>query len=323
MIKPDVPANETLRLNNLHSLNVLDTPAEERFDRLTRLAKRLFNVPIALVSLVDEHRQWFKSSIGLSVSESARETSFCGHVIVGNGLFIVPDTREDLRFADNPFVIGEPNIRFYAGCPLRYLDGTKLGTLCIVDTQPRTFSQENLQALKDLAEIAERELIAVQLATLDDLTGISNRRGFSLLAQHSLNLCMRHELPASLVFFDINDFKRINDNFGHAAGDKALIEFATQMKQTFRDSDVIARLGGDEFVVLLTNASGMLAQELILRFQLAMDSRDRESYRDYKISFSCGVVTVDPKQPNTIETLLERADSLMYKKKHELAHVEL
>ena len=323
MIKPDVPVNEVLRLNNLRSLNILDTPAEERFDRLTRLAKRLFNVPIALVSLVDEHRQWFKSTNGLSVSETSRETSFCGHVIAENKLFVVPDTLEDLRFADNPLVTGEPHIRFYAGCPLKYLDNTKMGTLCIIDTKPRTLNKENLQALKDLAEIAERELIAVQLATLDDLTGISNRRGFSLLAQHSLNVCLRHEIPASLVFFDINEFKKINDNFGHAAGDKALVEFADQMKQTFRDSDVIARLGGDEFVVLLTNTSGMLAQELILRFQLAMDSRDKEANRDYKINFSCGVVTVDPNQVSTVDALLDRADSMMYQKKHEIAHVEL
>lgn len=317
MIKPDVPVDETLRLKNLRSLNILDTPAEERFDRVTRLARQIFNVPMALVSLVDEHRQWFKSVIGLRVSETSRETSFCGHAIVDGELFVVPDALNDVRFADNPFVSGEPHIRFYAGYPLQYLDGSKMGTLCIIDTQPRIFDDDSLQALKDLAEIAERELITVQLATQDDLTGISNRRGFSILAQNSLNLCYRNKIPATLVFFDIDKFKDINDRYGHAEGDKALTEFASQMKRTFRDSDVFARMGGDEFVVLLTNTSSLHAQELILRFQLAMDSRNRASGRGYKLSFSSGVVTVDLEKPSTIDALLEQADFVMYESKHE------
>lgn len=317
MIKPDVPANETLRLNNLQSLNILDTGAEERFDRLTRLAKRLFDVPIALVSLVDEHRQWFKSTLGVCITETSRESSFCTHAVLSDEMLVVPDTHQDTRFVNNPFVVKEPYIRFYAGCPLRYLDGSRLGTLCIIDSFPRIFSQDTLQALKDLAEIAERELIAIQLATKDDLTGISNRRGFSVLAQNSLNLCLRHEIPATLVFFDINKFKEINDNFGHAEGDRALVEFARQMRRTFRDSDVFARMGGDEFVVLLTNTTELQAEELILRLQLAIDSKNMASSRPYKLTFSSGVVTVKDKKFSRIDTILQQADTLMYKNKRE------
>ncbi len=271
MKAPELPADEGSRLKALRSLNILDTSAEERFDRLARLAKRMFNVPIALVSLVDENRQWFKSCIGLNVAETPRDISFCGHAILGNEIFIIPDASLDERFADNPLVLNEPNIRFYAGCPLRYLDGSKLGTLCIIDREPRILSDEDLIALKDLAELAERELVAVQMATLDDLTRISNRRGFITLAQNSLRVCIRQKIPASLVFLDLNDFKLINDKFGHAEGDKVLIAFAAHMKKIFRDSDVFARLGGDEFAVLLTGTPYDQASEIVERLRLSVN----------------------------------------------------
>ena len=115
MKAPETPADEAKRLATLRALGVLDTAAEERFDRLTRMAKRLFRVPIALVSLVDENRQWFKSCMGLATNETSRDISFCGHAILGDDIFIIPDTLADARFADNPLVVGEPYIRFYAG----------------------------------------------------------------------------------------------------------------------------------------------------------------------------------------------------------------
>ena len=152
MIKPDNPKNENNRLETLRSLEVLDTQAEERFDRLTRMAKRMFGVPIALVSLVDANRQWFKSCIGLSASETSREISFCGHAILGSEVFIIPDTIKDERFADNPLVLNDPNIRFYAGCPLK-VNGHRLGTLCIIDQAPRNFERGDIDALKDLSLI--------------------------------------------------------------------------------------------------------------------------------------------------------------------------
>ena len=313
---PDSPPDEEARLKALRSLNVLDTPSEDRFDRLTRLAKRMFDVPIALVSLVDENRQWFKSCIGLNVSETPRDISFCGHAILGNEIFIIPDATEDERFSDNPLVLNEPYIRFYAGCPLRYLDGSMLGTLCIIDTQPRVLNREDLDALKDLAELAEHELMAVQLATLDELTKISNRRGFIKLAQHSLDICSRHNISASLVFFDLNKFKSINDTFGHSEGDKALIAFSDQMKNTFRDSDVIGRLGGDEFAVLLTDTSLEPAEKTVSRLRVSIELYNKESNLGYEISFSEGIVAIDHEKNISLESLLNQADSLMYEKKH-------
>lgn len=315
MKKPDISKQEGARLKTLRSLNILDTLPEERFDRLTRMAKRLFGVPISVVCLVDEDRQWFKSCLGLTVSETPRDISFCGYAILGSEIFIIPDAAKDERFADNPMVLNEPNIRFYAGCPLRTLNGSKLGTLCIMDQKPRSFSDEDLEILRDLASMVEREFAAVQLATLDELTKISNRRGFMMLARHSLNLCARQRTSASLVFVDLNEFKRINDGFGHVEGDRALTAFADQMKSAFRDSDLFARIGGDEFVVLLTNTTKKFAEDIIAKFRQMVEKYNQEADRGYGISFSDGIVEYNPDKHLTVEALLADGDSLMYERK--------
>ncbi len=150
--------NEHLRLRALRHLGVLDTEPEERFDRLTRLAAALFDVPIALVSLVDADRQWFKSCHGLGMRETPRETSFCAHVILGGDVMVVPDALLDSRFADNPLVTGEPRVRFYAGCPLALTDGSRAGTLCLMDTRPRHLDESAIRLLRDLAGLVQQEL---------------------------------------------------------------------------------------------------------------------------------------------------------------------
>lgn len=155
---PATPSDESRRLQALREMDILDTPPEERFDRLTRLAQHLFEVPIALISLVDADRQWFKSRQGLSATETPRSISFCGHAILNDVILYVPDTLEDARFSHNPLVTDEPCIRFYAGAPLHVADGSRIGTLCIIDTQARQLSAETLQALRDLADCAEAEL---------------------------------------------------------------------------------------------------------------------------------------------------------------------
>ncbi len=321
MKKPDIPENEDSRLDTLLSLKVLDTPPEERFDRLTRMAKQLFDVPIAVVSLIDKDRQWFKSCVGLDVSETPRDISFCGHAILGDELFIVTDTMQDERFADNPLVLDEPKIRFYAGCPLKSLHGHNLGTFCIIDNKPRNLNKDEIASFKDLAFMAERELSIVHMATSDDLTKLLNRRGFIMMAQHSLNFCTRHEFPVSLAYFDLNNFKPINDKFGHAEGDKALITFAHQLKNAFRESDIFARIGGDEFVALLSNTTKDQAEEIVLRFQNNLEKFNREANHDYKIEFSHGIIEYNPSAHQSIKALLADGDSLMYKHKKQRNNV--
>lgn len=170
MQPPVKPKNEAERLQALQQLNLLDSAAEERFDRITRLAQSLFKVPFAFVSLVDSERQWFKSKQGIAVCETPRDVSFCGHAILQPELMIVSDARQDPRFADNPLVLNDPFIRFYAGAPLHNQQGLCLGTLCIVDQQPREFSHTEQQQLRDLADIVRDELLLQHQHHLDQQT---------------------------------------------------------------------------------------------------------------------------------------------------------
>lgn len=188
MLAPTKPLNESLRLLSLRALRILDTPPEDRFDRLTRLATKVFQVPISICSLVDEKRQWFKSTVGLDASETPREISFCGHAILGEDLFVIEDASKDRRFADNPLVVGEPYIRFYAGAPLRLSNGAALGTLCIIDYQPRDLSTDHLKSLEDLARIAEQELMATEQASLGELKMLPTSRCLSILHTHHRTL---------------------------------------------------------------------------------------------------------------------------------------
>ncbi|WP_348945449.1 PAS domain S-box protein [Chitinibacter sp. FCG-7] len=149
------PDNETERLHTLHNLCVLDTEPEEELDRITRLAARHFDVPICLISLVDQDRQWFKSNVGLNSTQSSRKESFCAHAILHWGALIVPDAHEDERFADNPAVTGYPFVRFYAGYPIRSRQGHALGTLCLIDTRTRTFSDDEKADLHDFAVMVQ------------------------------------------------------------------------------------------------------------------------------------------------------------------------
>jgi diguanylate cyclase (GGDEF)-like protein len=212
-------------------------------------------------------------------------------------------------------VTGAPNIRFYAGCPLTVANGSRLGTLCLFDEKPRTMDDEEQAILRDLAHMAEQELSAIQLATLDELTQISNRRGFEVLAQHALSMCHRLGKPASLLFFDLNGFKQINDTFGHAEGDRALVAFADVLRKTFRESDVIGRLGGDEFVALLTAACRDDTDNVLGRFQEALDECNRERRHGYDIRYSVGRTAYDGVSGDSIAALLAEADKAMYSHK--------
>jgi len=317
LIKPPIPCDETLRLQSLHALKVLDTEPEERFDRFTRLACKIFDVPIALVSLIDRERQWFKSRYGIDVTETPREVSFCGHAIADDDVLVVSDVLGDERFRENPLVLAAPNIRFYAGCPLRSASGERLGTLCLIDQRPRPFSAQNVDTLRELAHMVEAELLSATLATTDELTRISNRRGLHAVAGHALQMCRDAECPATLVMFDLDGFKAINDDLGHEAGDQALADFARALLKTFHDSAVVARLGGDEFAVLVTGSTGRPVQDALERLNDRIAKRNR-GFRDrYALRYSAGVVAFDPRRHTDLDALLRDADRCMYEHKRD------
>jgi GAF domain-containing protein len=158
MLAAPLPANEDERLAALYALLILDTPPEERFDKIVAFAASEFDVPIALLTLVDRERQWFKASTGIDVCETGRDISFCGHAILQPEIMVVPDALQDARFADNPLVTGEPGIRFYAGAPLTMPSGAALGTLCLIDRRPRTLDAMELGILSTLRDLAVLEL---------------------------------------------------------------------------------------------------------------------------------------------------------------------
>lgn len=158
MQAPPIPANEAERLAALYRLLILDTPPEERYDRIVRFAADEFDVPIALITLLDRERLWFKANVGAAICETERGISFCGHTILQDTPFLVPDTLDDARFVDNPFVTGDTAVRFYAGMPLVLAGGERVGALCLLDRRPRSLDAMEVGILSTLRDLVVMEL---------------------------------------------------------------------------------------------------------------------------------------------------------------------
>jgi diguanylate cyclase (GGDEF)-like protein len=304
--------DEARRLSALHALKILDTEPEERFDRITRLAQRLFGTSIATFTLVDEDRQWFKAAAGTTNKEDPRDVSFCAHSILdAPAPMIVSDARVDPRFADNPLVLGDPNIRFYAGQPVVAPGGEAVGTLCVIDDKPRPSAEFDAEALGGLAGMVEAEIASLSLAIGDELTGLSNRRGFEMLGERLIAAARRLDLPVSAIYADLDNMKPINDTFGHDAGDRALIETAEVLAASMRASDLIARLGGDEFCALLIGAASSAAPTLIARVQEAVASRNAGTGEAWELSLSLGLAEAPAGAEVDLWDLVALADAEM------------
>ncbi len=207
MKAPQIPVNEAERMNALRESGLLEIDNYPAFDRLTRLATRFFRVPLAMITLVDDHAAIVKSADGQVPATQPRDLSFCGHTILGDAPLVVSDTLLDERFADNPQVVGDPGVRFYAGFPLRLRDGACVGSLCLIDYAPREFTAADAAVLADLSALAEDEFAAVSAATTDELTGLFNRRGFNQFAQFALSVSQRRAEPLTLGWLDLDHFK--------------------------------------------------------------------------------------------------------------------
>ena len=310
-----MPPDEDQRLRSLRALRILDTAAEERFDRITRLVQRVLDVPMSAITLIDEDRQWFKSRQGLNYPESPREESFCAHAVAQTETLYVPDTHEDERFAGNPAVLDDPNVRAYAGAQIHAPDGATIGTLCAIDNRPRELSEDDLQALEDLARMAEQEIAALKLAITDPLTGLANRRGLATLGEQMLSVAERMKFPVELLFIDVDGLKPVNDEQGHDQGDRLLQDLAALLEDTFRESDVIARLGGDEFCALLSGTAATGAGHAIVRLQGAIDQHNDSAARPYHLSVSIGHVGFPADETVGLEEMLRKGDEAMYEVK--------
>ena len=325
-----IPDNEAQRLASLQDMLLLSTPDEELFDRVTRTTKRVFEAPIVLVSLIDAQRQWFKSCIGLSVRETSRDISFCGHAVAEDQMLVIPDTMADPRFADNPLVTGAPHIRFYAGRPVRNLAGYAVGTLCVIDQKPRAFDQAEQELLNDLASwvesgFRERELSETQRSILtelqvarhesltDPMLSIWNRRAAMELLTRECGHAMLHGRPLSLLVVDVDHFKRVNDTYGHPVGDTVLVEIARTLRVNSRPIDAVGRYGGEEFLVVLPDTNTPQATSIAERLRSAVESLEIcTPEADVRCTISLGLASCEPGQNLCTPTdLIMRADAAL------------
>lgn len=308
MLAPPTPSNETRRLETLRGLKLLDTPPEERFDRVTRLAKQIFSTPIALVSLVDADRQWFKSAQGLDAPETPRNVSFCGHAILDDKIMVVNDAAKDQRFCDNPLVCNDPNIRFYAGYPLSAPDGSRVGTLCVIDRVPREISREQAQLLRELGRMVEEELVDAVLATNDPVTSLSNRNGFLMVAEHLLSMCVRTEQPATMLLVHFQNLQEIDNEVGRDAGDAASVQLAHHLLSTFRNSDLVTRLASDLYGVLLAGSDLDGVEAVRRRFNEDVNDQNRNTDNHYEFHLDIDVIAFKPDRHKDAQGLLEEVE---------------
>jgi diguanylate cyclase (GGDEF)-like protein len=333
MIAPPFPNDETRRIEALDSLGMLFSPSEARFDRITALATRLLDVPIALVSLVGAQCQWFKSKQGLDASETPRSVSFCGHAILQDETLIVPDAALDPRFADNPLVVGDPFIRFYAGQPLKAPDGSKLGTLCVIDRRPRRLTPDQVATLRDLAAIVESELQVSALShvqqkliaerdelerrsMLDGFTHCWNRPAIMDILGREVSRATRDNVSTGVLLLDIDRFKPINDTHGHVVGDAVILEVAQRMRASVRPYDAIGRYGGDEFLVVLSDCDATTAQLVAERIRGSLASRPVHTPAGpLQVTLSLGLHIEPPQGNRSPIDLVALADQELYRAK--------
>jgi len=314
--------HEQRRLDALHGTGLLDTPPEERFDRLTRIAKQHYQVNTTLFTLIDAKRQWFKSKQNIDIEATPRRHAFCDHTIQQNSIYVVEDAANDPLFYKNPLVTGTPFIRFYAGIPVRDPTGCKIGTLCLIDSAPRDASRMDFSVLRSLAAILEEELQRIfddtanqekkqwlhEAVNIDGLTGLPNRRLLNELFQSELTAARHRRGSISVCFLDLDGFKAINDTQGHAVGDDVLRCVANRLRGAVRHHDVIARLSGDEFVIILRDVEHPRTYRHILD-QLRHPMHIQEHV--IELSASMGV-TRFPSDDADIDLLLRHADQAMY-----------
>ncbi|WP_166268792.1 GAF domain-containing protein [Marinobacter caseinilyticus] len=281
-MKPaDLPQDEVLRLKSLTNMRILDTPVEERFERITRLAKKFFNVAISAISLIDEDRQWFKSNPGLDVRETHRDYSFCGHAILSDGVFVVENTLADERFYDNPLVVDAPYIRFYAGIPIHASDRSRIGTLCLLDHQPHSRDEFDFSVLADLAALVEREFLfespmntssggrkpGTDTPTLlDEVTGLWNWNGITrILEEHGHRVRLLQD-EHSLAWLHIDYTLAANPSSEEV--NYVQRELAGRILSALDFQDTMGLVTGSQFLIILGESG---REELITRLSIIME----------------------------------------------------
>ncbi|MCU7555395.1 EAL domain-containing protein [Alteromonas sp. ASW11-19] len=299
-------SREKERLDALRALELLDTPPESRFDRITRLTRRLFDVPIALISLLDEDRQWFKSAEGLTIKETPRGIAFCDTAIRQDGIFIVEDARQDKRFRDNPLVTGEPNIRFYAGKPLQDLQGHKFGTLCIIDAEPRMLSYSEIKMLGELAEFANSQLTLQQDDVLDEKIGILPRGTYNAQARKIVQICRQLSLNLCAVSVRIMNFGTMERELGEADSENLLRDLNKLLLPFGQFTDLLGRRRYAEVVAMVIAPGKGEELEICDQIHKAVVAWCKEKSKNgIYVDCEIGISTIPPGEDEPYDTLMD------------------
>ncbi|NCP13648.1 MAG: sensor domain-containing phosphodiesterase [Sphingomonadales bacterium] len=333
------------RRDALARYDILDSASETQFDDLVTLAARIVGTQAAAISLIDDHRQWFKARCGIEPSETPLSVSFCAHAIESDDLFVIRDASSDCRFADNPLVTGPPHVRFYAGMRILAGDGTPIAALCVIDQTPRpdglTAIEETtlrtlagqVEALLELRRLLlEREAQVIAQSRLsdrlryvaehDDLTGLPRRDLFQRRLIAAMHDAAQNGTRTAMLFVDVDHFKQVNDSLGHDAGDALLCGFGQKLRTLLRHKDTAARLGGDEFGVILT---GIDRDEQIADVMKSLSQRLHEPipHRGQQINCKASVgVAIYPDHATDAEGLMKCADLALAEAKLSRGRVE-
>lgn len=302
--------DERGRQSALDRLSVVETAIEEPFEQIVELVKATFNVPICVVSLIDQDRQWFKAFRGLEVDQTPREIAFCDHAIRTEQPFVVEDAARDTRFCDNPLVTGRPFIRSYLGCPLKMPDGYIVGTLCIIDQTPRAFSEQEIAILCHFANLIIGELELRTIAYTDGLTKMLSRRAWCDGVEKEIDRALRQSTTLSMLMIDLDHFKQINDRFGHEAGDVVLRKTAKVINAIVRKHDLAGRLGGEEFAVCLNGANLETAAAIAGRIREQVAALRFDDLPGLRCATSVGIAELT--RGEDLDGLLKRADEALY-----------
>ncbi len=333
MIEPILPLDEVQRQRDLEALELLDTGPDPQIDALLRLAQQVFGIRTILVTLLDNDRQWFKGRRGIALAGTSRNVSFCGHTIHSDDILEIPNVLADARFADNPLVTGESKVRFYAGIALHAPGGSRIGTFCMLDDRPSVLSAQQRQSMQDFARLIDGlfEARALQLqhkhllveldgakrrALLDPMTQLLNREGLHQMLPSYISRAQRNGLYVGFIYGDLDHFKEINDELGHAVGDDVLVEAAQRLVAAIRPEDLAVRMGGEEFGVLaLVSAHEQL--EAIgerVRQAVARPSFEVATHR-LNVTISLGTALASPEDVDSDLNLVDQADRALYEAK--------
>lgn len=326
MLPAPTPADDTARIARLEALGVLDAPDDAALDSVASIAAAALAAPMSAVSLVERDTQFFRAHVGLPCRVTGRGPSFCGHVVASDEPLVVKDTHADPRFADNPLVTGEPWIRFYAGHPVRHPDGSVLGTLCVMDTEPRRFGREQRRLLQQLACVTEaalaaraarnaQELLTARLARarrqsmIDPLLRTWNRAAIMAILENRTAAAVQQRAPLSVLMLDVDHFKSVNDRHGHQAGDTLLLAIARALRAAVRVDDEVGRYGGEEFLAVLPGVRRLEGLHLADRVRRAI-AGTTITIGKAKLcrTVSIGLAEWNADGGESIESLIERAD---------------